>query len=221
MAEPAAKRRVAVLISGRGSNLAALIDASAGGASSQLVLVISDRPDAAGLAHAQAAGIATAVIDGQAYPSRSTFEEALQTALEGAAVELICLAGFMRILSAAFVARWQDRLLNIHPSLLPKYKGLDTHARALAARDSHHGASVHYVTPELDGGPVIVQGKLRILAGDTADALSARVHALEHIIYPHACSLVASGRVQWRQGAIYFDGSPLAAPLVEESDVAA
>ncbi len=213
---------VAVVISGRGSNMEAIARAAQRpGAAFKVVRVVADRESAAGLARAQALAIPTSVVPFGQYPDRESFDVALAADLEASGARLIALAGFMRILSTGFVERFAGRLLNIHPSLLPKYKGLDTHARALAARDSHHGASVHYVTPELDGGPVIVQGKLRILAGDTADALSARVHALEHIIYPHACSLVASGRVQWRQGAIYFDGSPLAAPLVEESDVAA
>ncbi|HTU66357.1 MAG TPA: formyltransferase family protein, partial [Steroidobacteraceae bacterium] len=141
--------------------------------------------------------------------------------LDGSGAKLIALAGFMRILSAEFVQRFEGRLLNIHPSLLPKYKGLDTHARAIAAKDSHHGASVHYVTAELDGGPVIMQGKLRLAAGDTPDSVSARVHALEHIIYPHVCQLIAAGRVRCRNGAVYFDDEPLAAPLVEEADAAA
>ena len=121
---------------------------------------------------------------------------------------LVALAGFMRILSAEFVQRFEGRLLNIHPSLLPKYKGLDTHARALAAGDSHHGASVHYVTAELDGGPVIMQGRLRIRAGDTPDAVSARVHTLEHIIYPHVCSLIAAGRIECRAGSVFSTARP-------------
>jgi phosphoribosylglycinamide formyltransferase 1 len=127
----------------------------------------------------------------------------------------------MRILSPGFVQRFAGNLLNIHPSLLPKYKGLDTHARALAAGDAHHGASVHYVTAELDGGPVIMQGRLRIRPGDTPDSVSARVHALEHIIYPHVCSLIAAGRVQCRNGVVFFDNEPLSAPLIEENDAAA
>jgi phosphoribosylglycinamide formyltransferase-1 len=127
----------------------------------------------------------------------------------------------MRILSGEFVHRFAGRLLNIHPSLLPLYKGLDTHARALASGDSHHGASVHYVTAELDGGPVIMQGRLRIRSSDTPEAVSARVHTLEHIIYPHVCSLIAAGRIEWRSGSVYFDGERLAAPLIEENDAAA
>ena len=138
-----------------------------------------------------------------------------------AARELVALAGFMRILSPEFVQRFEGMLLNIHPSLLPEYKGLDTHARVLAARDSQHGASVHYVTAELDGGPVIMQGRLRVRAGDTPESISARVHTLEHIIYPHVCSLIAAGRIEWRHGAVFFDGAPLTAPLIEENDAAA
>ena len=117
--------------------------------------------------------------------------------------------------------RCSGRLLNIHPSLLPLYKGLDTHARAIAAGDSHHGASVHYVTAELDGGPVIMQGRLRLRPGDTVEAVSARVHALEHIIYPHVCTLIAAGRVECRGDHVLFDGKPLASPLIEENDAAA
>jgi phosphoribosylglycinamide formyltransferase-1 len=133
----------------------------------------------------------------------------------------VALAGFMRILSAEFVQRFEGRLLNIHPSLLPKYKGLDTHARAIAAGDTQHGASVHYVTAELDGGPVIMQGRLRLRPADTPEAVSARVHTLEHIIYPHVCSLIAAGRIECRNGAVFFDGAPLSAPLIEENDAAA
>jgi len=146
---------------------------------------------------------------------------ALAAELERSGAQLVAFAGFMRILSPQFVQRFEGRLLNIHPSLLPRYKGLDTHARALAARDQHHGASVHYVTAELDGGPVIMQGRLRIRGGDTPDTVSARVHALEHIIYPHVCSLIAAGRVECRAGAVWFDGAPLSAPLIEENDAAA
>lgn len=213
---------VAVVISGRGSNMEAIARAAQRpGAGFKIVRVIADREGAAGVARAEALGIPSSIVPFKQFPERAAFDAALAAALEATGARLIALAGFMRILSAGFVERFAGRLLNIHPSLLPRYKGLDTHARALASRDSHHGASVHYVTPELDGGPVIVQGRLRILPGDTADTLSARVHALEHIIYPHACSLIAAGRVEWRHGAVYFDGNPLANPLVEESHVAA
>jgi phosphoribosylglycinamide formyltransferase 1 len=161
------------------------------------------------------------VVPVKSFPDRAAFEAALHAEIVASGAELVALAGFMRILSPQFVEKLEGRLLNIHPSLLPHYKGLDTHARVLAARDSHHGASVHYVTPELDGGPVIMQGRLRVRAGDTAETISARVHALEHIIYPHVCSLISAGRIEWRRGTVYFDGEPLAGPLIEENDAAA
>ena len=161
------------------------------------------------------------VVPDKQFPDRGSFDAALAAELESSGARLVVLAGFMRILSAEFVQRFAGRLLNIHPSLLPKYKGLDTHVRALAAGDSHHGASVHYVTAELDGGPVVMQGRLRIRPGDTPDAVSARVHTLEHIIYPHVCTLIATGRVEWRAGSVFFDGAPLTSPLIEEHDAAA
>jgi phosphoribosylglycinamide formyltransferase 1 len=213
---------VAVVISGRGSNMEAITRvAQRPGSPYRVVRVIADRPEAGGLARAAALGVPTAVVPVNQFSDRDAFEAALRTELVASGAGLVVLAGFMRILSAAFVQTFEGRLLNIHPSLLPKYKGLDTHARVLAARDAQHGASVHFVTAELDGGPVIIQGRLRVRATDTPDSISARVHALEHIIYPHVCSLIASGRVQWRNGRVYFDGEPLAAPLVEESDAAA
>ncbi|MEJ0087614.1 MAG: phosphoribosylglycinamide formyltransferase [Pseudomonadota bacterium] len=213
---------VAVVISGRGSNMEAIVRASqAPGSRFNVVRVIADRESAGGLARAAALGIRTAVVPVKQFPDRDSFDAALAAELSGSGAELVALAGFMRILSAGFVQRFEGRLLNIHPSLLPRYKGLDTHARALAAKDSHHGASVHYVTAELDGGPVIMQGRLRIHGADTPDTVSARVHALEHIIYPHVCSLIAAGRVEWRAGAVWFDGARLAAPLIEENDAAA
>jgi phosphoribosylglycinamide formyltransferase 1 len=213
---------VAVVISGRGSNMEAIARASLGGASRyRVVRVIADRDGAGGLARAASLGIPTSVVPVKQFADRASFDAALAAELESSGARLVALAGFMRILSAEFVQRFAGRLLNIHPSLLPKYKGLDTHARALEAGDTHHGASVHYVTAELDGGPVIMQGRLRLRPSDTADALSARVHTLEHIIYPHVCSLIAAGRVECRHGAVYFDGAPLAAPLIEEHDAAA
>jgi phosphoribosylglycinamide formyltransferase 1 len=183
--------------------------------------VIADRDSALGLARAAAMGIPTGIVPVKQFPDRSTFDAALGREIEASGARLVALAGFMRILSAEFVQRFAGRLLNIHPSLLPKYKGLDTHARAIAAAETHHGASVHYVTAELDGGPVIMQGRLRLLPGDTPETVSARVHTLEHIIYPHVCSLIAAGRVEWRGGSVYFDGEPLVAPLIEENDAAA
>ena len=213
---------VAVVISGRGSNMEAIARASlSAGSPYKIVRVIADRETAGGLARAAALGIPTSVVPVKQFPDRATFDAALAAELEGSGAKLVALAGFMRILSSEFVQRFEGRLLNIHPSLLPLYKGLDTHARALAAGDSHHGASVHYVTAELDGGPVIMQGRLRIRPGDTPDAVSARVHTLEHIIYPHVCNLIAAGRIEWRAGSVFFDGALLSAPLIEESDAAA
>ena len=217
-----AKLKVGILISGRGSNMAALIKAAqAPGYPAEIACVVSNVADATGVAIARDAGCATAVIPHKSFPDRETFDRAVSAELEKHGVGLVALAGFMRILSPGFVQRFAGQLLNIHPSLLPKYKGLDTHARAIAAQDMHHGASVHYVTAELDGGPVIMQGRLRLGPGDTPDSVSARVHALEHIIYPHVCSLIAAGRVQCRNGTVYFDGEPLATPLLEENDAAA
>jgi phosphoribosylglycinamide formyltransferase-1 len=213
---------VAVVISGRGSNMEAIGRAAQrAGSRYQVVRVIADRETAGGLARAAALGIPTSIVPVKSFPDRSSFDAALAREIEASGAGLIALAGFMRILSAEFVQRFAGKLLNIHPSLLPKYKGLDTHARAIAAGDTHHGASVHYVTAELDGGPVIMQGRLALRAGDTPESVSARVHALEHIIYPHVCSLIAGRRIEWRNGVVYFDGEPLAAPLVEESDAAA
>jgi len=213
---------VAVVISGRGSNMEAIARASLQrGSPFRIVRVIADRDSAGGLARAAALGIPTSIVPVRQFADRASFDAALAAELDASGARLVALAGFMRILSAEFVQRFEGRLLNIHPSLLPLYKGLDTHARALAAGDSHHGASVHFVTAELDGGPVIMQGRLRIRPGDTPDAVSARVHTLEHIIYPHVCTLIAAGRVEWRAGTVFHDGAPLTAPLIEENDAAA
>ncbi|HEY6125138.1 MAG TPA: phosphoribosylglycinamide formyltransferase [Steroidobacteraceae bacterium] len=213
---------VTVVISGRGSNMEAIARTSlAAGSPFRIVRVIADRDSAGGLARAASLGIPVSVVPFRQYPDRASFDAALAAEIEASGARLVVLAGFMRILSAEFVQRLEGRLLNVHPSLLPKYKGLDTHARALAAGDSHHGASVHFVTAELDGGPVIMQGRLRIRPGDTPDGVSARVHTLEHIIYPHVCTLIASGRIEWRAGSVFFDGAPLASPLIEENDAAA
>jgi phosphoribosylglycinamide formyltransferase-1 len=194
-----AKKRVAVLISGRGSNMVALIEAArAPSYPAAIVLVVSNRADAAGLARARAAGIATAVVDHAAFgKDREAFERALQAELDKHRIDIVCLAGFMRLLTPWFVRRWQGRLINIHPALLPAFKGLDTHARALAAGVSEHGATVHFVVPEMDSGPIITQERLKILAGDDADSLAARVLALEHRIYPQALARVALGEVEF------------------------
>ncbi len=192
MAEP--RRRVAVLISGRGSNLRALIDHCAlPDASAEIRLVISDRPDAPGLEHARAAGISSEIID---QGPRIHLERGLDESLQSSDIELVCLAGFMRVLSPEFVAGWRDRLLNIHPSLLPAFRGLDTHRRALEAGVRFHGCTVHFVRAEVDAGPIIVQGALPVRQDDTSDSLAARVLALEHRCYPQALELVASGRVR-------------------------
>ena len=202
-----AKKRVAVLISGRGSNMAALIEAArAPDFPAQIVLVLSNRPHAAGLARAQADGIATAVVDHTTFgKDREAFERALQEALEGHRVDLVCLAGFMRLLTPWFVGRWQGRLLNIHPALLPAFKGLNTHERALASGATTHGATVHFVVPDMDSGPIIMQESLRINDTDDAETLAARVLELEHRIYPLALRLVAEGRVRIVEGRCLVD----------------
>jgi phosphoribosylglycinamide formyltransferase-1 len=182
----------AVLISGRGSNMVALVEASRRtGFPARIVRVISNRPDAAGLAFARANGIATAVIDHKAFASREAFEQALQADLTAHGIELVALAGFMRVLSPGFTALWQGRLLNIHPSLLPAYKGLHTHERALADGVTRHGCTVHYVNAELDGGEIILQAEVPVEATDSPESLAARVLIQEHKVYPQALERVA------------------------------
>jgi phosphoribosylglycinamide formyltransferase-1 len=191
------KKRVAVLISGRGSNMAALIAAAQSpDYPAKIVLVVSNRPDAAGLVHANEAGIATAVVDHAAFgEDRKAFERALDMKLVAARTDLICLAGFMRLLTPWFIGRWSGRLLNIHPSLLPQFKGLHTHRRVLAAGATRHGATVHFVVPELDSGPIVAQDSVPVLEDDTEDTLAARVLEIEHRLYPEALRQVAEGRV--------------------------
>jgi len=190
-----ARKRVAVLISGRGSNMVSLIEAAkAPDYPAEITLVVSNRPDAAGLAHARAAGIATEVLDHTRFgKDREAFERALQAVLEQNRIELICLAGFMRLLTPWFVERWPRRILNIHPALLPEFKGLHTHERAIAAAAKTHGATVHFVVPEMDSGPIIAQAEVPVLATDTPETLAARVLAVEHRIYPEALRRVAEG----------------------------
>jgi phosphoribosylglycinamide formyltransferase 1 len=192
------RKRVAILISGRGSNMAALIEAAkAAEYPAEIALVMSNRPDAAGLSRAQSEKIPTAVVDHKLYGNdREAFERALDAVLEAHRIELVCLAGFMRLLSPWLVERWRGRMLNIHPALLPAFKGLDTHARALAAGAKMHGATVHLVVPDVDSGPIVLQEAVPILAGDTEETLAARVLEAEHRIYPQALKLVAQGRVQ-------------------------
>lgn len=181
------------MISGRGSNMEALIKACAqADFPATIAVVIANRPDAGGLAKAQSAGLKTALVDHKKFPTRQDFEAALQDALQThGPIDLICLAGFMRVLTPWFVNQWDGRMINIHPSLLPDYKGLDTHARALADGRAESGCSVHYVVPEMDDGPLILQHRVPILPGDTPDRLAARVLAAEHIAYPEAVALVA------------------------------
>ena len=191
-----ARRRVAILISGRGSNMAALIAAAkAPDYPAEIVLVVADRADAPGLALADAGGVPTAVVDYAPPGGKPAAEAALDRMLGEAQVEIICLAGFMRLLSADFVARWHDRLINIHPSLLPAFPGLDTHRRALAAGAREHGCTVHFVRAKVDSGPVIAQATVPVLPDDTTDSLAARVLAAEHRLYPEALALVAGGGV--------------------------
>ncbi len=186
--------RVGVLISGRGSNMQALIDAArAPDYAAEIAFVASNEAGAPGLDRAAEAGIATEVVAHRAFADRGGFEAALTAVLEAACVELVCLAGFMRVLSGGFVARWRDRLINIHPSLLPAFPGLDTHARALAAGVRLHGCTVHFVREEVDSGPIIGQAAVPVLAGDTAKTLAARVLAVEYRLYPACLRLVAEG----------------------------
>ena len=193
------RKRVAVLISGRGSNMGALIEAAkAKDYPAEIVLVVSNRPDAAGLARAREAAIATAVIDHQLFrDDRAAFERALDDELREYRIDIVCLAGFMRLLTPWFITRWSGRILNIHPALLPEFKGLDTHRRALAAGVKRHGATVHFVVEETDAGPVISQQSVPVLQGDTEDTLAARVLEIEHRIYPEALRLVAEGRAKF------------------------
>jgi phosphoribosylglycinamide formyltransferase-1 len=186
------RKRVAILISGRGSNMAALIEAAKDPAyPAEIVLVASNRPDAGGLATAQKAGIATAVVDHKKFKEREAFEQELQKVLEAHRIEIVCLAGFMRLLTPWIISRWDGRMINIHPALLPAFKGLDTHERAIAAGVKEHGATVHYVVPEMDSGPIILQAQVPVMKDDTPDALAARVLAVEHKIYPEALKRVA------------------------------
>jgi phosphoribosylglycinamide formyltransferase 1 len=203
-----ARRRVAILISGRGSNMAALIDAARKpDYPAEIVLVISNRPDAAGLVLARQKGIQTATIDHKAFPTRDAFDAALEARLAKARVDIICLAGFMRMLTTPFVERWRGRMLNVHPSLLPDLKGLDTHTRALAAGAKLHGCTVHFVEPELDSGPIILQAEVPVLDGDDEKTLAARVLAEEHRIYPEALKLLAEGKLKVEGERVIFAGA--------------
>ena len=204
-----------MLISGRGSNLQALIDAAADPAyPAEIVLVLSNQADAQGLERAATAGIATGVISHRDFAERATFDAALTTALEQAGVELVCLAGFMRILGAGFVDHWAGRLINIHPSLLPAFPGLDTHARALDAGVKLHGCTVHHVRPAVDSGPIIGQAAVPVLPGDTPDVLAGRVLAAEHRLYPACLRLVAEGRARLVGDRVEIEGAEPAGPAL-------
>lgn len=196
MAHVKARLKVGVVISGRGSNLQALIEAARDPAyPAEIVLVVSNVPGADGLARAEQAGIPAETVDHRNFAGRQPFEEALTRTLEQAGVELVCLAGFMRIVTEGFIAQWHDRLINIHPSLLPAFKGLDTHARVLSAGATITGCTVHFVRAAMDDGPIVAQAAVPIHADDTEESLAARVLAAEHRLYPHALRLVASGQV--------------------------
>jgi phosphoribosylglycinamide formyltransferase-1 len=202
------RKRVAILISGRGSNMVALIEAAkAVDYPAEIALVISNRGDAGGLAHAQAAGIATQVIDHKKFGSREQFEHELQRSLEANGIDIVCLAGFMRLLTPWLVSRWNHRMINIHPALLPSYKGLDTHERALADGVRIHGATVHFVVPEMDSGPIIIQGAVGVRDDDTPDTLAGRVIVVEHQIYATALRLVAAGNVKIVDGRCQIAGA--------------
>lgn len=191
------KKRVAILISGRGSNMRALIEAGQEkDYPAEIVLVLSNVADAGGLEFARKHGIATEVIEHKKFPSREIFDNAMDVALNAAKVDIVALAGFMRLLSPRFAGKWRGRMINIHPSLLPAYKGLHTHRRAIEAGEKFAGCTVHFVTPELDDGPAILQAKVPVLPGDTEDALAARVLEQEHKIYPQALRLVAEGKAK-------------------------
>lgn len=202
--------RAAIVISGGGSNMTALLAAMrAPGYSACCPLVLANNPDAGGLAKAQGAGVATAVVDHRPFGrDREGFERALSARIEAAEADLVCLAGFMRLLSPWFVARWRDRLINIHPALLPSFRGLHTHQRALAAGVALHGCTVHLVREEMDDGPILAQGAVRVLEGDTPDALAARVLAMEHRLYPAALAAFAGGALRVADGRLL--GQPLA-----------
>ena len=211
---PHASAKVAVLASGRGSNLAALLDAQGRGELPvEFVLVGSDKADAAALRLAEQADIPTLALDPRSYPDRRAFDLDLFARISASGAELLVLAGFMRVIDGEALRPWVGRIINVHPSLLPKYRGLHTHRRALKAGDAEHGASVHFVTAELDGGPVIAQAHLAVVPGDDEESLAQRLLPLEHRLLPAVLALLASGRLQWQAGTVQYDGRPLSAPL--------
>ena len=206
---------IVVLVSGSGSNLQAIMDAiAAGEVPARIQAVISNRPGVRALERAQRAGIATEVVDHTAYDSREAYDQALMAAIDRHRPALVVLAGFMRILTPEFVRHYRGRLLNIHPALLPRHKGLDTHRRALEAGDTEHGATVHFVTEELDGGPPVVQARVPVRPDDTPETLAARVLEKEHRIYPLAIRWFAEGRLRQEGDRAVLDGRPLDEPVV-------
>ena len=203
-----ARLKTAVLISGRGSNMQALVaECSSKQAPAEIVMVLSNVADAAGLQFAENAGIATMVIDHRPFPDRNSFELEITARLEAANVELVCLAGFMRLLTAGFVDRWRDRLINIHPSLLPAFKGLDTHARVIAEGARFTGCTVHFVRSEMDAGPIILQAAVPVSLDDDAESLAGKVLAAEHQIYPQALRMIAEGRVKVIDELVSIEGA--------------
>jgi phosphoribosylglycinamide formyltransferase-1 len=209
------KRRVAILISGRGSNMAALIRAAAAADfPAEIALVISNRADAEGLKKAGASGIATTTIESKPFNDRSAFEAVLQSTLDQHRIDLICLAGFMRLFTAEFVQRWYGRMLNIHPSLLPAFPGLEPQVQALRAGVKISGATVHFVIPETDAGPILMQGAVAVRDDDTAEALAARILEIEHRIYPAALRLVAGGQIRFEGGICKTPGDAAPAVLI-------
>ncbi|MFO1371188.1 MAG: phosphoribosylglycinamide formyltransferase [Candidatus Competibacteraceae bacterium] len=206
--------RLVVLISGRGSNLQAILDQAVNGELPvEVAAVISNRPGVHGLERARQAGVPVLELDHQQFADRPEFEAALIALIDRYQPDLVVLAGFMRVLTADFTERYRGRLLNIHPSLLPKFRGLHTHERAIAAGETQHGASIHFVTDELDGGPLIVQAQVPVLPGDDADTLAARVLEQEHRLYPQAIRWFAAGRLRLEGKQVLFDGQPLDVPL--------
>lgn len=202
--------RIAVLVSGNGSNLQALIDANLSG---QIIGVLSNKADAYALQRAEKANIATAVISHKDYPNRESFDDAMHQQLLAWEIDLVILAGFMRILTPNFVSQWQGKMLNIHPSLLPFYKGINTHRRVLNTGDHLHGCTVHFVTAELDAGQSIAQSAIHVSLHDNVESLAQRVHELEHFIYPQVAEWLCNGQLTWTNGQAYFNKKPLERPI--------
>ena len=214
MSSPAVRAKVVALVSGRGSNLRNIVErARAGDLPVEVRAVVSDKDDAGAITWARAQGIECATLPPRAFPDRERYDAALSALVGGYEPDLVLMAGFMRILGPAFVDRFEGRCLNIHPSLLPKYRGLHTHRQVLEAGDREHGASVHFVTRELDGGPVVIQARVPVRDDDDEATLAARVLEQEHRIYPEAVGWFATGRLRWQDGAAWLDGQRLDAPV--------